>query len=212
VPTFNDLYYPNYNNSNLSPERSTAFDVGVLGSIDQTGRQTLEITYFNIAAKDKIVNGTFGPYNIGQAENSGLEVRYDYHSIDNHFDAYAGFSFVDARKKDRISETDSTYNKYLSFVPLASGVFGISFETEIGRVSINEIYTGLRYVDYDNVNSSFLPAYAITNVNFSETFPLSSTKLIVRCVFQNVFDVDYQSYPGYPMPGRSVRVSAEVEY
>jgi Outer membrane cobalamin receptor protein len=212
VPTFNDLYYPNYNNPNLSPERSTAFDVGVLGSIDQTGRQTLEITYFNIAAKDKIVNGTFGPYNIGQAENSGLEVRYDYHSIDNHFDAYAGFSFVDARKKDRISETDSTYNKYLSFVPLASGVFGISFETEIGRVSINEIYTGLRYVDYDNVNSSFLPAYAITNVNFSKTFPLSSTKLAVRCVFQNVFDVDYQSYPGYPMPGRSVRVSAEVEY
>ncbi|MGD0591369.1 MAG: TonB-dependent receptor [Bacteroidota bacterium] len=212
VPTFNDLYYPNYNNPSLSPERSTAFDVGVLGSIDQTGRQTLEITYFNIAAKDKIVNGTFGPYNIGQAESSGLDVRYDYNSIDNRFDAYAGFSFVDARKKDKISETDSTYNKYLSFVPLASGVLGLSFETEIGRVSINEIYTGLRYVDYENVNSSFLPAYAITNVNFSKTFPLSSTKLTVRCTVQNVFDEDYQSYPSYPMPGRSVRVSAEVEY
>jgi len=212
VPTFNDLYYPDYSNPSLSPERSTAFDVGILGSIDQTGRQTLEITYFNIAAKDKIVNGTFGPYNIGQAENTGLEVRYDYHSIDNRFDAYVGFSFIDARKKDRISDTDSTYNKYLSFVPLASGVFGISFATEIGRISVNEIYTGLRYVDYENINSSFLPAYAITNVNFSRTFPLSSTKLTVQCIVQNVFDEDYQSYPGYPMPGRSVRVSAEVEY
>ena len=211
VPTFNDLYYPGYSNPNLNPERSTAFDVGVLGSIDQTGRQTLEITYFNIASKDKIVlNPMFIPYNIGKAENAGLEIRYDYHSADNRFDAYTGFSFVDARKKDRISETDSTYNKYLQYVPLASGVFGLSFQTDIGRISIIETYTGLRYIDAANINS--LPAYALTDVNLMENIPLSHYQLTINASIKNIFDTDYQSYADYPMPGRSFKISLGIEY
>ncbi len=211
VPTFNDLYYPGYSNPNLNPERSTAFDVGVIGSIDQIGRQTLEITYFNIASKDKIVlNPMFIPYNIGKAENTGLEIRYDYHSADNRFDAYTGFSFVDARKKDRIFETDSTYNKYLQYVPLASGVFELSFQTDIGRISINETYTGLRYIDATNINS--LPAYALTDVNLIENISLSHYQLTINVSIKNIFDTDYQSYADYPMPGRSFKISLGIEY
>jgi outer membrane cobalamin receptor len=211
VPTFNDLYYPNFSNSNLNPEHSTAFDVGILGALDRTGRQTLEWTYFDINAKDKIVYTSSGvPYNIGQAENRGMEIRYDYHAADNRFDAYAGFSFVGAKKKDRISETDSTYDKYLAYVPLTSGVFGLSFETEIGRISINEVYTGLRYVDA--VNSGFLPASATTDIHLMEKIAVLPYTVTINASVKNVFDTDYQSYAGYPMPGRSFKVSMGIEY
>ena len=211
VPTFDDLYYPNYSNPNLNPERSTTFDMGILGSLDRTGRQTLEITCFDVIVKYKIVyNTNYVPYNIGQAENSGIEARYDYHSADSRFDAYTGFSFVDARKKDRISETDSIYNKYLQYIPLASGVFGLSFQTEIGRISIIETYTGLRYIDAANINS--LPAYALTDVNLMENISLSHYQLTINASIKNIFDTDYQSYAGYPMPGRSFKICLGLEY
>jgi vitamin B12 transporter len=221
VPTFNDWYYANNNNPNLRPERSTTFDGGVVGSLDRTGRQTLEITYFHIDATDKIVSQkitpfTSVPYNLGQAENSGLEVRYDYHSADDRFEAYAGFSFVDARKKDKISETDSTYNKFLNGVPLSSGVLGLSFETAVGRISINETYTGLQYFDptftNTNTNSYSLSAYTLTDVHFMERFSLSRYQITINASVKNIFDTDYQSYTDYPMPGRSFRVSAAIEY
>ncbi len=211
VPTFNDLYYPDYSNPDLSPERSTAFDVGILGSLDRTGRQTLEITYFDISAKDKIVYTSSGvPYNIGQAENTGVETRYDYHSADNRFDAYTGFSFVNARKKDRNSGTDSTYNKYLPYVPLASGVFGLSFETVLGRITINETYTGLRYVDA--VNSGSLPEYTLTDVNVMERISILPYLITINASIKNIFNADYQSYADFPMPGRSFKISLGVEY
>jgi outer membrane cobalamin receptor len=211
VPTFNDLYYPMYSNPAVIPERSTAFDAGVIGELEQSGRQSLQATYFNIITKDKIVYGAgYIPYNLGKAENSGLEIQYDYHSLGGVVDAYFGFTFIDALKKDRQSMTDSTYGRQLPYVPKSMGTFGISFETELGRIDISQIVTGLRYINSDNSRS--LPAYELTNMSITKKILFSYIKLELMCSVNNVFDTDYQLVEGYPMPGRSYKVSINVEY
>jgi outer membrane cobalamin receptor len=211
IPTFNDLYYPNYSNSHLAPERSTAFDAGIVGSLERSGRQVLEITYFDINTLDKIaLDANWLPYNIGKTKNSGLEIRYNYHSLDGMVDAYFGFTFIDAVKKDRQSATDSTYGRRLPYVPKSMGTFGVSFETEIGRININQTITSLRYTNSDNNIS--LSAYALTDVNFMKKISIPYIQLEMRCAVSNVFDVDYQAVEGYPMPGRAYKVSMCVAY
>ncbi len=211
VPTFNDLYYPNFSNPKLAPERSTAFDIGIISSLEKSGNQTIGITYFNIATSDKIVLGAgWLPYNIGKAKNSGLEARYDYSSVDKKINFFFSYTRIDAMKKNKDSQTDATYNKQLVYIPKSSGSFGISIDSEIGTISINNTITGLRYTNADNTSS--LPAFTLTDVVISRKIDLGLFGILVRGVVSNLFDVDYQSVLDYPMPGRSFRISFGVEY
>jgi vitamin B12 transporter len=211
VPTFNDLYYPMYSNPDVTPERSTAFDAGFAGNIGQSGEQTLQITYFDIVTKNKIVYAAdYKPYNIGKAENSGLEIRYDYHSIDGEIEAYFGFTLIDAIKKDRISMTDSTYGKQLPYVPNSLGAFGLSVETFIGKININQSITSIRYTNSDN--SNLLPAYALTDVNLAKKVALEFIQLTLRCAIINLFNTDYQTVEGYPTYGRAYKIGISIDY
>jgi vitamin B12 transporter len=211
VPTFNDLYYPMYSNPDVTPERSTAFDAGFVGNIGQSGEQTLQITYFDIVTKNKIVYAAdYKPYNIGKAENSGIEIRYDYHSLDGGIGAYFGFTLIDAIKKDRISITDSTYGKQLPYVPNSLGTFGLSMETYIGKININQSITSIRYTNSDNSNS--LPAYTLTDVNIAKKISLEFVELTLHCAISNIFDTDYQTVEGYPTYGRAYKVGISINY
>ncbi|MBN1396926.1 MAG: TonB-dependent receptor [Bacteroidetes bacterium] len=211
VPTFNDLYYPMYSNPAVTPERSTSFDFGLIGNMDRSGVQKLQVTYFDIITKDKIVYAAdYKPYNIGKADNSGIEIRYDYRSLDGKIQAFFGFTLIDAVKKNRASITDSTYEKQLPYVPESLGSFGISVETYIGRISIVQSVTSIRYTNADN--SSSLPAYSLTDMNISKEIQLQSVKLTLRCGVSNIFDTDYQAVEGYPMYGRAYKIGIGIEY
>jgi len=211
VPTFNDLYYPMYSNPNVTPERSAAFDVGAVGNIEQSGGQTMQVTYFDNITNNKIVYAAdYKPYNIGKAENTGIEIRYDYRSLDGRAEAYFGFTLIDAVKKNKISTTDSTYEKQLPYVPKSLGVFGLSVETYIGRININQSITAVRYTNSDNSNS--LPAYALTDVNIAKKILLQNIQLTLRCAVSNIFDTDYQSVEGYPTYGRAYKVGMSIDY
>jgi vitamin B12 transporter len=211
VPTLNDLYYPNFSNPDLSPEHSTAFDAGISCELDRSGRQTLGLTYFSIVSTSKIAyDANYVPYNVGKADNAGLEIRYDYRSSDDRTEVHLGFTFVDAIKKDKNSPTDSTYGKQLPYVPKSSGTFGVSFETELGRIGIDQSVAGLRYTTADN--GSALPAYVLTDISIVKKISLWRLGLAVRCGVSNVFDIDYQIVQGYPMPGRSYTAGVSIEY
>ena len=209
VPTFNDLYYPNYSNPNLNPEHSTNIDAGVIAHLEQSGKQTLQVTYFAAWTEDKIATGTdYVPYNIGKAENKGVEVRYDYHASDNTFDAFFGISFVEAI--NTTSDTESVYHKQLPFIPKSQGTFGISFLTELGRINIQHMVIGERYKNADNSNE--LSAYSLTDVNIVKQIAYSGFQLTMRCAVNNVFNAHYQVMENYPMPGRTFRLSVGIDY
>jgi outer membrane receptor for ferrienterochelin and colicins len=200
-----------YSNPDVIPERSFAFDAGIMGNVDLSGEQTLQVTYFDIGTENKIVYAAdYKPYNIGKAENSGIEIRYDYHSSDGTIGAYAGCTFVDAVKKNRVSLTDSTYGKKLPYVPNSLGVFGLSVETSVGTININHSVTGVRYTNSDNSNS--LPAYMLTDVNIAKKISLLSFQFTVRGAVSNIFDTDYQAVEGYPMVGRAYRIGMSIDY
>jgi vitamin B12 transporter len=209
VPTFNDLYYPMYSNPKLSPEHSTNIDAGVIGNLEQSGTQTMQITYFAIYTEDKIAYGAeYVTYNIGKTESKGVEVRYEYHASDNKFDAYCGFSFIEA--VNTTSEHEAAFHKQLPYIPRSQGTFGSSFFTDLGRITLQQTVIGERFKNADNANS--VSGYSLTDLTLVKQIASSGIRFTARCDVRNVFNAQYQVMDNYPMPGRSFRFSVTIDY
>lgn len=74
APTFNDLYFPNFNNEALQPEYARSIELGVQYS---QGMQLARLSLFRTLYKNlidyKMVNQYSIPFNIGKAKVEGIE-------------------------------------------------------------------------------------------------------------------------------------------
>ncbi len=77
APAFDSLYFPNFGNPDLQPERSRGLDFGVQHQIRDGGQ--IEVTYFNNRIRDLIgfASGASMPTNINRARTSGVEIGLD---------------------------------------------------------------------------------------------------------------------------------------
>ena len=81
--------------------------------------------------------------------------------------------------------------------------------TQVGGTFTNS-YVGYRYYTEDNIG--FLPSYQVAAMNIRARLSFPPITGLVKCEISNLFDEDYQVIIGYPMPGRSFRVTVGVEY
>lgn len=73
-PSLQDLYYPGFSNSNLKPESSLGWEVGVEQPLAD-GKVTPSATYFHNSITDYIQDdANFIPQNIGRATTEGAEI------------------------------------------------------------------------------------------------------------------------------------------
>jgi outer membrane cobalamin receptor len=210
MPTFNDLYSPWGGNPALKPEHSECFDVGMETTLDRSGVHSLQLTYFNIDTKDRIllthIGWNYFPINVSHAQSIGLEGRYD---LRLYSDAVSAFTDVTINNAFRQSN-DSTNGKQLLYIPKAVCSFGISAKIFSFQCNISQSYTSERFTTEDE--SVSLPDYWLTDLNISTVVPLNSLRLNFRVEISNVFDTDYQVLPDYPMPERSFRITLGIDY
>lgn len=212
APSFNDLYYRNFSNPLLKPEHSHSFDVGVLTNSPFGGEHSIEVTYFLITTTDRILLDpvNYTPVNIGRTASQGIESSYRGRFFDGLLEAGLSYTFTDARKKNSSSPGDSTYNKQLMYVPQNLFKGSLSLHLRAFTINIFRIFTGMRFINEDNSQS--LPSYSLTGANMSATIPLGTWKALVKAEVSNLFNVDYQGFPNYPMPGKNFRLEAGIEY
>ena len=207
MPTFNDLYDVWLGNPALRPEHSECYDVGVETSLDQSGMHAIQITYFEIATRDRILPNTlYYPVNIPRAQSTGVEGRYDLKSPNNDLSAFADMTFNAASRQSR----DSTNGKQLLYIPKAVCSLGISARVMNLCFSLSEMYTSKRFTNENE--SAWLPEYWLTDFNLSTVIPVNPLRLNLRTEISNVFDKDYQVLLGYPMPGRTFRLTLGIDY
>jgi vitamin B12 transporter len=86
APSFNDLYFPNYGNPDLDPEKSVGFDLGIEYSLPREGR--LEVTAFRNQLRN-LITGVFVPpfsfqaQNVNRATTQGVEIEFRQPLSDN---------------------------------------------------------------------------------------------------------------------------------
>lgn len=212
APSFNDLYYVPFNNRELQPEHSQSFDAGVLARGVLWGEHSIEATYFSATTKDRIVFDpvSYVPVNIGKTVSQGVESSYRGELMDGTAEIVLSYTYTDARKRNSSSTTDSTFNKQLAFIPQNLFKAVLSLHLQPFTINMFRLFTGVRPVNEDNTES--LPSYSLTNANIVASVPFGPWEVSAKVEVDNVFNVQYQVYPAYPMPGRTYKLDVGVEY
>ncbi len=217
VPTFNDLYWTQGGNPSLSPERSLSFDAGLILSTSILGKQHLELSYFDIDTKDRIVwtpgaSGVWSPKNIARVKSTGIEASFQWIPFDETINLKGNYNLTNAIKKSRESEDDQTYNKRLIYIP--QEVANISASVHYRFLTLNLFYeiVGFRYFTETNDPKYILPTYQKMDVNLFVKVLIERMTMTAKLEVDNVFNADYQIIASYPTPLRNFRFSLGFNY
>ncbi|HEU4439554.1 MAG TPA: TonB-dependent receptor [Methylomirabilota bacterium] len=210
APTFNDLFFPDFGNPDLKPERSQSWDVGV----DQdlwSKRIRLRATYFHTEFTDAIVcctplpTATFGgPFNAGSARSRGVEVGGDVDILPN---LVASFTYT-------YTDTDNfTTGHPLPRVPRNAGSAGLTWQPLPSLSTFVQVYVMDR--QFDAVGDVYNSGH--TRVDLGGTWRIVNRmgvleKLELTARVQNALDEQYAEVRGFPALGINALVGLRASF
>lgn len=201
-PSLNQLYLPDFGNSDLKPEKSNNYEIGIEQKINN--KSMLELIYFvnrfkNYLTYDKV---TYINMNAGKISNKGIElfVHYIGHKI---FDINFSYSRLWSKNHDT--------GKHLERVP--SYKYGLEvFVKPWDKFTFNLslMFTGPRDdVDPVNRQTTHLPSFFLANFH-AKYFLRKNLKLQLN--IKNILDRDYEEIDGYQTAGRSADIALAATF
>ncbi|HEU4685700.1 MAG TPA: TonB-dependent receptor [Nitrospira sp.] len=210
APTVNELFFPNFGNSNLRPEKSQGGDIGV----DQTlfdKRLTLTATYFWTKYRDQILTvfspascppETFGfcPQNFGSTSAKGVEVGLKVNllrdlrwvkslDVQGQYTHTATRNYSNPDNNTRLPQWPvHQYSAVISYRPIDPLLMKVEFR-----------YVGQRFNDARNAQP--MPAFDVWNLAASYEV-VKQVQVYLRA--DNLFDRRYEEILYFGVPGRSV--------
>ena len=210
APTFNDLFFPDFGNPNLLPERSQTWDAGFDQSLWQN-RVRLKFTWFATHFTDAITccvvlpTAPFGgPVNAGKARSKGVESSAE---VDILPSLVASFTYT-------YTDTDNLQtNRPLARIPRHSGSAGLTWEP-IPRLSLfTQVYVvGSQFDSYGDVYNSGHPrvdaggTYRLLN----QLGWLQRLELVARA--QNILNEQYAEVRGFPALGANFLIGLRAGF
>ncbi len=216
APNFNELFFPNFGNPTLDPERSSEWDIG----FEQTlwgQRFSLEVTYFTRRVKGLIEavlidpdTFTFQAQNLRRVDVQGVEVIPVLRLLPG-LTLSGNFTFLDF---------DST--EPLLRRPSRQGSLIVNYQRR-GLRSVDDLLNlnlNLQVIgDRDDVDplQGFRtnPMYARTNLAVSYSFPSifsPSVHLTIYGKIENLFDRNYQEVLGFRSPPLNYLAGMKVSF
>lgn len=225
APTFNELYWKDVGNKDLKPEKSLSFDAGLYYKFNFAAVNELEVSYYNIFTRDRIVwtpvSGTiWRPVNIQKVSSEGIDasLRSEF-KLNKSLLANIGinYSFGSAIKKSEDFPGDPSYGKQLIYLPkeMIKGSIMMNYLTTsklLKYVSFSLFYSfsTRRYTDFEN--TQFVPRYDVVDGNIGAGFKFSGIETGLRFKVNNILNEDYSVLPGYPMPLRNYKIEINFKY
>lgn len=197
APSLNELFFPNYGNPKLKPEKSAGYDVGVEQDLFDK-KLTAGVTWFWQQYIDLIQTNfnTFTADNIGHARTDGYEVTLLALPGPN-LRASLGYTWLEARNEDTGARLDLRPRDKAT----SSIVYVISKLTLTGEYQ----YVSDRF---DSSLNRTLAAYSLVNVKASYALR-EGVSLFAR--IENLFNQSYELAAGYGTPGLSGYGGIKVE-
>ena len=212
-PGFNEMYYLNYGNADLDPERSHSFDLGFFE--DQFhGNLRFEINGFFILTRDRILSVPTSPVtwqaqNIAKVETKGIELIASANLINNKLDIKLNYTVQEALNR---SENSGRYDiPYIPKEMFSAVLYWFPFEYLSIDLSID--YSSYRYSLIANNYDSILPAYLTSDLNLNYEMKTEDLgNFIFYAKVSNITAEDYEIIANYPMPGRIYNFGMRFNY
>lgn len=194
APSFNELYYPNYSNPNLKPEKSRSYEVGL--NWQATTDTSLDVAFYQTWLTDAIASNppTYLPFNVAKARITGFEA-----ALAHRFGTeWNGKVTLDVREP--LNQDNGKYIPYRDRLKATAEVTYSPIEQL--DLTARVLYGAARYANA--ANTVKLPDYV--TLDFTALYvldPVSQVKFAV----ENLFDADYSTVTDYRAPGRTFNLS-----
>ena len=210
VPTLNDLYYTQAGNRNLKPEYTRQWNLGAeyalsRGAWQASAQADVYINHIDNRIVCLPLRGTYtwSMMNYGKTYCRGLNATLNGRFAPGNW----SFSLLgSATLQHDVNRTDpddeDTYDMPICYSPKCSfGITGI-VSWRMFSLTVSELHVAKRmwsYADPDDI----LAAYNNVDLKLGGQWKRMTATLEVN----DLFDVQYEHIPRYPMPGRTFRFS-----
>lgn len=220
MPTFNDLYYAEYGNSQLSPERVTQYNLGAAYNYSGNGliaaARLSADAYYN-KVKDKIVAYPKGQQfrwtmlNLGKVDIRGIDLSglitiQPYHMLSITLRGQYTFQ----RAIDVTSPKDSYYKNQIPYIPRHSGSVVGNIEWRGWYLNYSWIYVGQRYNQQENIIYNYMQPWYTSDLSLGKSIQIKRVTLKAQLEINNLFSQDYDVILNYPMPKRNYMFTVSV--
>ena len=222
MPTFNDLYYADMGNSQLSPERVTQYNIGL---VYEHNSATSFLSSVRVSAdgyinhvKDKIVAYPKGQQfrwtmlNLGKVRIKGIDATFlmTFNPVRDLYLTLRGqYTFQQAI--DVTSPSDNYYRDQIPYIPRNSGSVVGNASWRGWGLNYSWIYVGERYNQQENIRYNYTQPWYTSDISLSKDLTLGRVSLRVLAEINNLLSQDYDVILNYPMPKRNYRLTVTAE-
>ena len=212
-PTLNDLYFQPGGNPDLEPERGWTWDAGIESSLkNHSSSMRLSATVFDSRIDDWILwiatakQGVYTPINIRRVHSYGIEGKLAAATATAGgwrlaFDGNLAWT-RSINCGDRFSEADESVGKQLVYIPVWSAAFTARVDWRHWELSYKWQWYSERFTMSDN-NLGVLGRvgpYFMNDIALEKRVECRWAQLSVKGCIYNLFNEEYQSVLGRPMP------------
>ncbi len=213
-PDLNDLYWQPGGNPELKPEEGMASELGI--KINPHWKKTefkVDITGFYQDIQHWILwmpspMGYWTPQNIRHVISKGIEINTQIHFQIKDFSVNmkAGYAFTRSQNYGSSDKWGAdAIGRQIPYVPVHSGNFTANFQWKLFHLTwVNSDYSE-RFTTSTNQSNlrDWLYPYFMNQLYFGKEFMLKHGSLQLQLKIYNLFNEDYRSVLGRPMPGRN---------
>ncbi len=220
APTFNELYYTNFGNTDLRPEYAYQYNAGLTyEKNDFHFIDKLSVTadaYYN-QIKDKILAVPranlfqWSAQNIGKTAIKGLDLAIhlqlkEWHKLVVRTDI--AYTFQQAQ--DVTNRYSVLYKSQIPYTPKHSGSSTLGIQYKNASLNYNVLFSSLRYRPGDPIFENLLQPWSSSDLSFSYSFRENyPVKYKVIFEMNNVFNEQYEIIKYYPMPLNNYRLTLQ---
>ncbi|MBT6870132.1 MAG: TonB-dependent receptor [Candidatus Marinimicrobia bacterium] len=213
-PNFNDLFWKPFGDPNLETEYSGNFYLKnkLLSKYGELNFDAYYIVFDNLISWRPMVgsNAYWIPENISSANSYGLGLIYKSNTYINTT-LLTSYSLSITKNYNR-SLSHHHQGKSLLYSPIHSGSIAIQSQINKSTFRLSTIFVGDRIYRYNWPRDNMLPNYFTTNLSYK--YKISKTQKFetyIHLKSDNIFDTQYQSVYGFPVPGNSHSITMTIK-
>jgi outer membrane cobalamin receptor len=222
VPSFNDLYYSAIGNTRLKPEKSRQLDLGAVWSgksdrLGLSGSVAVDVFHNRIADKIQAIPTrnlfVWSMMNLGRVEITGMDLSTELNARTGAASTVSlMWNHSYQRALDMTDPASKVYGQQIAYAPRVYGSLRSQWTYGAWRLGGGWLYSGHRYVTGQNRPENDLPGYSDASLTVSRSLHVALGTLTLRLECLNASGSNYEVVRNFPMPGRSFRLGAQLEF
>ncbi len=219
VPSFNECYFHHYGSTDIRPENTRQYNIGVTWKHRWTERvvgQIMADGYLN-RISDKIVGVPYNMFiwrtvNMAKARGMGVdgEARIEWTLAEHHKIDFAA-SYTYQRIANRTNPDSPNYGKQVPYQPLNQGSASVGWTNPWLCLTLHGQAAGGRWATANHYRGTRVGGYVDMGITAYRDINIGNTRMQLRADVENLLNRQYEIVANYPMPRIHWRIGVKVE-